>query len=162
MFWLRSSICHVLPASLDRYSALSGGTASMNAYTTSGFDGATATATRPHGLGGSPLPVSSAQVAPPSVLLKTPEALGAVALSPPERNVQPRRRKSHIPAYKVWGCDGSIVIIEQPVDAVAPLRTLAHVLPPSLVLYTPRSALSLHSLPGTHTYTVLASFGSTS
>ncbi len=67
----------------------------------SGFDGATATATRPHGLGGSPAAlgdVSSVHVAPPSVLLKRPEALGAVALSPPERNVQPRRRKSHIPA----------------------------------------------------------------
>ena len=67
----------------------------------SGFDGATVTATRPHGFGGSPaalVDVSSVHVAPPSVLLKRPEALGAVALSPPERNVQPRRRKSHIPA----------------------------------------------------------------
>src|SRR5258705_5956465 len=101
MFWLRSSICHVLPASLDRYSALSGGTASMNAYTTSGLDGATVTATRPHGFGGKPdalADVSSVQVAPPSVLLNIPEALGAMALSPPERNVQPRRRTSHIPA----------------------------------------------------------------
>src|SRR6266576_3042908 len=110
MFWLRSSICHVLPASLDRYSALSGGTASMNAYTTSGFDGATVTATRPHGLAGRPVAPagSSLQVAPPSVLLNSPEALGAVALSPPDRNVQPRRRKSHIPAYCVLGFDASI------------------------------------------------------
>src|SRR5712671_1331191 len=98
MFWLRSSICHVFPAFSDRYSALSGGTASIMAYTTSGLDGATATATRPHGFGGRPEPdaaVRSVHVAPPSVLLNRFDALGAVALSPPERNVQPRRRKSH-------------------------------------------------------------------
>src|SRR6266513_2638978 len=98
MFWLRSSICHVLPPLSERYSAFCGGTASMNAYTISGLDGATAIATRPQGLGGSPPPeavalVSSVHVAPPSVLLKRPEPLGAPALSPPERNVQPRRRK---------------------------------------------------------------------
>src|ERR1700752_232006 len=100
MFWLRSSICHVLPASFDRYRAFSGGTASMKAYTISGFEGATVTATRPHGLVGRPAgPAgSSVHVAPPSVVLNSPDALGAVALSPPERNVQPRRRKSHIPA----------------------------------------------------------------
>src|SRR6266850_8420445 len=101
MFWLRSSICHVLPPFSERYSAFCGGTASMNAYTTSGLDGATVTATRPHGLGGRPEAaalVSSVHVAPPSVLLNRPEPLGAVALSPPERNVQPRRRKSHMPA----------------------------------------------------------------
>src|SRR2546430_4648423 len=54
---------------------------------------------------------SSDLVAPPSVLLNSPEPLGAVALSPPERNVQPRRRKSHIPAYSVLGWAGSIDII---------------------------------------------------
>src|SRR5216684_1794933 len=101
MFWLRSSICHVLPPSPERYNAFSGSVASMNAYTTSGFEGATATATRPHGLGGNPdalVDDSSVQVAPPSVLLNSPDALAAVALSPPERNVHPRRRKSHNPA----------------------------------------------------------------
>src|SRR5881628_1820597 len=98
MFWLRSSICHVLPPLSERYSAFCGGTASMKAYTMSGLDGAPLTATRPHGFGGRPLPVSSVHVAPPSVVLKKPEALGAVALAHPERNVQPRRRKSHIPA----------------------------------------------------------------
>src|SRR6266705_6384953 len=137
MFWLRSSICHVLPPFSERYSAFCGGTASMKAYTMSGLDGATLTATRPHGLGGSPdalADVSSVQVAPPSVLLNRPEALGAVALSPPERNVQPRRRKSHIPAYSVLGRDGSIASIEQPVEALPPFSTCAQVLPPSVVL----------------------------
>src|SRR5712691_1441309 len=137
MFWLRSSICHVLPPFSDRYSAFCGGTASMNAYTMSGLDGATATATRPHGFGGSPDPladVRSLQVAPPSVLLNSPDPLRAVSLSPPERNVQPRRRKSHMPAYSVPGRDGSIDSNEQPVDALAPFSTWVQVLPPSVVL----------------------------
>src|ERR1041384_8027137 len=134
MFWLRSSICPVLPPLSERYSAFSGGTASTNAYTMSGFDGATATATRPHGLGGRPEPVDavkSVHVAPPSVLLNRLDAPGAVALSPPERNVQPRRRKSHMPAYSVLGFAGSIASIEQPVDRLAPFSTLFHDLPPS-------------------------------
>src|SRR5439155_26389945 len=80
---------------------------------------------------------------------------------PPERNVHPLRRKSHIPANSVFGVCGSIDIIEHPVDALAPWRTLVHVLPPSVVLYTPRSSLSLQSLPGTPTYTVFDSVGST-
>src|SRR5258705_11244773 len=89
------------PPFSERYNAFCGGTASMNAYTTSGLDGATVTATRPHGFGGkpdAPADVSSVQVAPPSVLLNIPEPLGTVALSPPERNVQPRRGKFPIPA----------------------------------------------------------------
>ena len=119
-----------------------------------GLDGATVTATRPQGFDGSPLALfssSSVHDAPPSVVLNRPLALGASGPSPPERNVHPLRRKSHIPANSVFGVCGSIDIIEHPVDALAPLRTLVHVLPPSVVLYTPRSSLSLQSLPGTQT-----------
>src|SRR6185503_2445500 len=101
MFWLRSFFSQVWPPSAERYKAFLGGSASMNAYTTFGFDGATVTATRPHGLVGNPLAVLSsrdAHVAPPSVLLNRPLPLGAFGPSPPERNVHPLRRKSHIPA----------------------------------------------------------------
>src|SRR5688572_13014900 len=125
MFWLRSRICHVAPPSSERYSALSGGTASMTAYTTLGFDGATVTATRPQGFFGRPLPLASSScvhVAPPSVDLNRPLPLGASGPSPPERNVQPLRRKSHMPAYSALGFLESIEIIEQPVDAFAPDR----------------------------------------
>src|SRR5947207_238064 len=114
----------------------------MNAYTTFGFDGATVTATRPHGLAGNPLPLFSSSAVhdvPPSVLLNNPLPLGASGPSPPERNVHPLRRKSHIPAYNVRGDDGSIVINEQPVDAFDPARTFVQLLPPSVVRYTPRS-----------------------
>src|SRR3989442_10885508 len=107
----------------------------MNAYTTFGLDGATATATRPHGLDGSPFALlSSVQDVPPSVLLNRPLPLGAVGPSPPERNVHPLRRKSHMPAKIVLGFWGSSEIIEHPVDGLDPFRTFTHVLPPSVVL----------------------------
>src|SRR5215831_18683988 len=108
----------------------------MNAYTTSGFDGATATATRPHGFAGNPFALdgsSAVHVAPPSVLLNNPLALGASGPSPPERNAQPLRRKSHMPAYSVFGDAGSIVISEQPVEALPPASTFVQVFPPSVV-----------------------------
>jgi hypothetical protein len=40
---------------------------------------------------------------------------------------------------------------EQPVERLLPRSTRPQVLPPSVVRYTPRSALSLHNLPGTQT-----------
>src|SRR5260370_41469097 len=101
MFWLRSSACQVRPPSSERYSPFFGGSASIRAYTTSGFEGATATATRPHGLVGNPaVPGAwrSVHGAPPSVLLNRPDPLGAGRPSPPDRTVQPRLRQSHVPA----------------------------------------------------------------
>src|ERR1043165_8350909 len=83
-----------------------------------------------------------------------PLALLSAALSPPERNVQPLRRKSHIPASSTSGFLGSIVTPEQPVDRLPPLSTSSQVLPPSVVLYRPRSGESLHSLPGTQANTI--------
>jgi hypothetical protein len=100
------------------------------------LDGATVTATRPHGLAGRPfadLSSRAVQVVPPSVLLKRPLALGLSGVSPPERKVQPLRRKSHMPAKSVRGDEGSIVIREQPVEALVPARTFVQVLPASVV-----------------------------
>src|ERR1700746_3669772 len=95
------------------------------------------TAMRPQGLAGSPLALLSSNsfhVAPPSVLWKKLLPLGAVAFSPPERNVQPLRRKSHMPANIVFGSCGFMEIIEQPVERFAPFRILFQLLPPSVVL----------------------------
>src|SRR2546425_2039412 len=106
MAWLRSSACQVRSPSSDRYSPFFGPSAWMNAYPTLGFEGATATATRPHGLVGRPLALwasSSVHDAPPSVVLNRPLPLGALGPSPPERNVHPLRRKSHVPAKSVFG-----------------------------------------------------------
>src|SRR5213596_3160061 len=110
-----------------------------------------ATAMRPYGFFGKPLLAScviSVQVLPPSVDRNNPLAEGAVGPSPPERYSQPLRRKSHIAANMMSGLLGSIFTSVQPVERFAPLRTWFHVLPPSVVLYRPRSAESLHNAPG--------------
>src|SRR5258708_20701696 len=134
MFWLRSFICQVRPPSSERYNAFLGGAASTNAYTTLGFDGATATATRPQGFGGRPaalVAVSSLQVAPPSVVLNKPLPLGASGRSPPERKAQPSRRKSPSPAKSVLGAAGSIDTLQHPVGPFAPHQPPHQRSPPS-------------------------------
>src|SRR5579863_10691650 len=115
-------------------------------------------ASRPHGLGGNPLALLSLislQWSPPSVDWKSPLP------GPPERNVQPWRRKSHIEAKMVFGSSGLMASIPQPVEAFAPARTFFQVLPPSEVLKTPRSSLSFQTRPVAQTRTLLLSFGST-
>src|SRR5713226_3696864 len=95
------------------------------------------TATRPQGFAGSPLALfssSSFQVVPPSAVWKKPLPLGAVAFCPPERKVQPFRRKSHMPAKRTLGSCGFMEIIEQPVERFVPFRILLQLLPPSVVL----------------------------
>src|SRR5215813_4877126 len=125
-----------------------------------GSEGANTVSTRPHGIAGRPLAVASdTQVLPPSVERNIPLPLGALGPSPPDRNVQPLRRKSHSPAISTSGFLGSIATLEQPVEGLGPLSTWVQVLPPSVVLYRPRSFESLHSLPGTHAYTTLLDLG---
>src|SRR5215813_3980299 len=95
------------------------------------------TAIRPQGFAGSPFAVfssSSCQVAPPSAVLNRPLPLSAVGLSPPERKVQPLRRKSHMLAKSVFESPELMDIIPQPVERFVPFRILFQVLPPSLVL----------------------------
>src|ERR1700674_85521 len=102
-----------------------------------GFDGAMVTAMRPHGFAGRPLALfssSSFQLAPPSAVWKKPLPLAAVEFSPPDRNVQPFRRKSHIAAKRTLLSCELMEIIEQPVERFAPFRILLQVLPPSVVL----------------------------
>src|SRR5262245_10757650 len=106
---------------------------------------------RPYGFLGNPFfPASSSvHVLPPSTVRKRPLPLGASGPSPPDRNVQPFLRKSHIPAIKVDGFCGSMLTPEQPVDRFPPFKIRFQVLPPSIVLYNPLSGESLHSFPGT-------------
>src|SRR5258708_22713077 len=130
---LRSRSSQVLPPSSERKNALR--VDSIKAYTTFGFDGAIVTATRPQGFAGSPLALFSSNsfhVAPPSVLWKKPLPLAAVAFSPPERNVHPFRRKSHIPPKRILESCGLMEIIEPPVERFAPFRILLQLFPPSL------------------------------
>src|SRR4029077_16333279 len=95
------------------------------------FDGATASAILPYGFSGSPwllVGAISVQWSPPSVVLNSPLP------GPPERNVHPWRRKSHMEASIVFGSCGFVASIAQPVDPLAPARTFFHVVPPSVVL----------------------------
>ncbi len=55
--------------------------------------------------------------------------------------------------------DGSIAMSSNPVSSSMNL-TFAHVLPPSVVLYTPRSGPGPKRCPGDATYTVSGFFGS--
>src|SRR5580693_9939762 len=135
MYWLRSRSCHVFPPSSERNRALR--VDSINAYTTFGLEGAMLTAMRPQGFGGKPFVLFSSRsvhVAPPSVVMNKPLPLGDVGLSPPERKVQPLRRKSHMPAKMTFGSAELIDIIEQPVERFAPFRIFVQLFPPSVVL----------------------------
>src|SRR5712691_8567901 len=98
-----------------------------------GLDGATATSTRPHGLGGS-VCVTSVHERPPSEVLYNPLPLCASGPSPPERNVQPLRRKSQRPAKSTSGFFESMESPEQPVERLPPLRISDQLLPLSLVI----------------------------
>src|SRR5438045_9437072 len=123
-----------------------------------------ATASRPYGFFGKPLlpsDVISVQVFRPSVERNNPLAEGALGLSPPERYSQPLRRKSHIAANMISGLSGSIFTSVQPVERFAPFRTCCHFLPPSVVLYKPRSGESLHNAPRTAANPVSLFLGST-
>src|SRR6202035_1535040 len=124
----------------------------------------TATAMRPYGFGGKPLllaALSSLHVLPPSAVRYRPLPESAFGPSPPDLNVQPLRRKSQRLANNTSGLPGSIATLPQPVDRLPPLSTSTHCLPPSEVLYSPRSVESPHNLPGTHASAVSAARGST-
>src|SRR6266576_5609968 len=106
------------------------------------FDGATATAIRPYGFLGKPLlfsDVISFQVLPPSLDRNNPLPDAALGPSPPERKVQPLRRKSQSAANITFESFGSIATAEHPVERLLPLRASSQFFPPSVVRYNPRS-----------------------
>src|SRR6516165_4699521 len=107
---------------------------------------------RPYGFFGKPLfaaSVTSVQDLPASAERNRPLPDGLSGPSPPERNVHPLRRKSHRLANNTSGFVGSMASPAQPVERFGPLRISFQLFPPSVVLYRPRSGLSLQSLPGT-------------
>ena len=105
---------------------------------------------------------SSVQVAPPSVDLKRPLPLGASGPSPPERNVQPLRRKSHMPAKISFGFFGSIDDhraagreVARPSGLRPGLAAVGRLVEAALVASRSRAC------PGTHAKTVSLFVGST-
>src|SRR5579863_124126 len=78
---------------------------------------------------------------------------------PPLENVQCLRDICHIAAYTTCGLDGSIAMLIAPVSSLT-YRTFCQVLPPSVVLNTPRSGLVPNKWPSAATYTTSGSLGS--
>src|SRR5690606_10665799 len=81
--------------------------------------------------------------------------------APPDRKKSGCRRKSHIPAYRTSGSDGSTARSPQPVPA-STNSTLLQVSPPSSERNTPRSAWSAKAYPVAQTKTRFAFSGCTS
>src|SRR5687768_4809898 len=98
-----------------------------------GFDRAIANPMRPRLPFG--IPSSSENrfhVAPPSYVTYNPEP------GPPELKNHGQRRYSHIAAKSLFGFVGSMIRSAAPVLSLT-YSTFVHVLPPSIVLKTPRS-----------------------
>src|SRR2546426_1110615 len=147
MSWLRLTRRHVAPASSERYSE--GSVSSSSAYTRLGSEGATATAILPTGwfAAGSPWPVSRFHVAPPSRVTHSPLP------GPPLFRFHVLISSCHIPANRTFGSPGSIARSAQPVFGSTD-STRFHVLPPSVVRYTPRSGDGPKARPRAHTNTM--------
>src|SRR5437899_6040353 len=137
---------HVAPPSSERYTPPA--SASISAHTRAGFAGETASPMLPSTPGGSPgLCVSSVQCSPPSVDLKIPPP------GPPDTSCHGLRCACQKAAYRTSGLLGSRTRSEIPVESLRN-STLFHVLPPSVVLYTPRSAFGPKACPCAPTHTM--------
>ena len=95
----------------------------------------------PNGLSGMPgLKVISFQVSPPSIVFHRP-------LRPPPAFIPHGVRWNlHIDANRMRGFDGSMVRSVAPVESLRK-STFFHVLPPSVVRNTPRSAFGPNAWP---------------
>src|SRR6185437_86809 len=101
---------------------------------------------------GNPL-ASLVQVLAPSVVLKMPASV------PAGRKPYSRRSRSSAAAYSTSGFDGSITTSPKPVYLLISL-VFVQLLPPSVVLYKPRSPPEVQSGRSAATYTMFGSRGS--
>src|SRR5256712_5911528 len=144
---------HVAPPSSERYTPPA--SASISAHSRVGFAGEMASPMLPSRPGGSPgLCVSSVQCSPPSVDLKIPPP------GPPDTSCHGLRCACQKAAYSTSGLDGSRTRSEIPVESLRN-STLFHVLPPSVALYTPRSAFGPKACPWAPTHTMSGLAGCT-
>src|SRR6185312_56624 len=107
---------------------------------------------RPYGPSGRPS-CSRVHVSPPSVERQSPLPF------PPFSRFHGKRRTCHMPAKSTLGLPGCITRSLVPVVSFTN-NTFFHVLPPSVVRNTPRSALGFHTLPMAATNTRSALVGS--
>src|SRR5947209_16344237 len=91
-------------------------------------------------------------VSPPSVLFQRPLP------SPPLSMLYGVRTMRHVPAYKTEGLPGSITMSETPARLLTN-KVRFHVLPPSVVLYTPRISFAPKAWPNTPAHAVFGSLG---
>src|SRR5690606_5936600 len=135
----------VAPASSDTNTPPE--SASMIAYTRFGSAPETETPTLPITPCGSPgLRVISVHVSPPSTDLNSPEP------GPPLESIHSVRYASQKPAYMTCGFDGVSARSTAPARSLR-YSTLRQVLPPSVLLNTPRSSFGPNSRPSAATYT---------
>src|SRR6476646_5589946 len=99
---------------------------------------------RPLVVSGNPPPLTSAHVAPPSVVFHSPEPL------PPDVRKYAPRTRWYAEANSTFGFDGSIATSTNPVESSMNLISF-HVTPPSSVLYSPRSGFAFHAAPSAAT-----------
>ena len=98
--------------------------------------------------------ITFSQVSPPSIVLYNDVSF------PPSSKRQGLRLKVHIPAYIILGLLISIVMSAQPVSSSI-YKIFFQLLPPLVVLNTPRSLFGPHSFPKAHTQAMSGLFGST-
>src|SRR3954451_21922798 len=91
--------------------------------------------------------VSFVQLTTPSVLRKIPPTSPPPVASGPATNDHGVRRRAYSAAYTVSGFDGSMTTSPAPVLSASAWSTHFQVLPPSDVLYSPRSAVGVHKSP---------------
>src|SRR5215813_12848971 len=103
---------------------------------------------------GQPSPSSFAQVLPPSVVFHS------ALFGPPPLKPHQVRRREYDAAYTVLGFCGSIATSVNPVS-LSMNFTFFQVLPPSVVLYRPRSGLGPNRCPPAATYTICGFVGCT-
>lgn len=95
---------------------------------------------------------------PASVVLNSPPVAPVCVRGLPPENVS--RRTGHAAAYSVSGSAGSICTSTNPVLLSMNLL-FSHVLPPSVVLNSPRSAFGPQKCPTAATYAMSGFFGCT-
>src|SRR5215470_19986790 len=156
MFGSRLTTRQWSPASSERQSSPSS-FVSLTTYTIDGSLGATAMPMRSMSVFGRPrsipFPDSFSQLSPPFT-----ERYTAV-LPPPDSRCHAQRRYVYIPAYRMFELPGSAAMSEHDVCG-SMYNNFFHVLPPSVVLKTPRSSFGPHSRPRPQAYTRSGFFAS--
>src|SRR5579885_2795956 len=128
----------------------------MSAYTRLESDGATATSIFPIGACGKPGSTTRFHVSPPSCETQMPSSSPFVPLNIAHVCIS----TCQMPANKFLGFFTSSARPEQPEFSLTN-STCFHVLPPSDVLYTPRSSCGPVARPTAHTYTMFGFVGCT-